>query len=175
MIFVALKTSFIFILFHSFWVQLEKSVLAPIIFFSQNDFLFSQFFQKSLVFWSWKVYKINFSSDDGKISHRIQHFLSFSLSSYKIKDTFQVNIPTTNPGWKMLLYVAQHHRILSSHPNSKREFVSEKKEIFRRRIEFEFIFHQTRIEFHVRPRGVFGIKLFCVYQNFPEWTDYYVE
>jgi hypothetical protein len=112
----------------------------------------------------WKVYKTNLCSDMGKFSHSIQNSLADSLTSNRIKDTFQVNIPTTNPGWKM--YVAQQHRLLSSHPNSKREFVSEKERIFRCRIEFEFIFHQTRIEFQIRPSGFFGIKLFLCVSKF---------
>lgn len=88
-----------------------------------------------------------------------------SLAVLTSTGQFQVNIPTTKRGWKVLLYVSQQHKILSSHPNSNGNLFRKKKEIFRCRIEFEFIFHQTRVEFHVRPRGIFGIKLFPVWNQ----------
>lgn len=49
-----------------------------------------------------------------------------------------------------------YHRIQTANGNLFRK----KKEIFRSRTEFEFIFHHTRIEFQVRPREFFGVKDF---------------
>jgi hypothetical protein len=101
-----------------------------------------------------EVYKIDVATGCWKIPSLTSRRDFLSLLS-RHEDTFQVNIPTTNPGWKTLCVPQQQQSFIIASKHRTGICFGKKKENFRCRTEFEFIFHQTRIEFQFRPRGFF--------------------